>query len=373
LGIFNFVKYFYLNSILKNILHKMVIKDEAWCKNYKNPILSFNRFLTIYGSGAKTDSFAVFKLLKMKHFIDLNQISQQELQSIINNAQKLKGAKSCGQSKDFLPGKNLAMIFEKPSTRTRVSFEVAINQLGGNAIVMNTSDMQLGKGETITDTAKVLSRFVDGIMIRCNDHNLLAQMAENSNVPIINALSNYSHPCQILASILTIKEHLGDLAGKTLAWFGDANNVLNSYIHAAKAFNYSLNIAIPEELDFCNKEIELAQKNGAKINLYHNSSDAAKNADVLITDTWVSMGQGEENNHKARQEKLKLLMPFQVNSKLMSLANPNAIFTHCLPAYRGNEVSSEVIDGESSVVFDEVENRLHIQKAILLWLFNKQF
>jgi len=305
----------------------------------------------------------------MKHFIDLNQINAVELKSIVANAKKLKTL-NYQTSKHLLPGKNLAMIFEKPSTRTRVSFEVAINQLGGAAVVMNASDMQLGKGETIADTAKVLSRFVDAVMIRCNDHNLLVEMAENSTVPIINALSNYSHPCQILASILTIEEHLGNISGKTLAWFGDANNVLNSYIHAAKYFDYTLNIAIPEELDFCNSEIELAKKNGAKINLYHDAKQAAQKADVLIADTWVSMGQGEEKDQQAKQEKLKLLMPFQVNQNLMNLANPNAIFTHCLPAYRDNEVSAEVIDGEKSVVFDEAENRLHAQKAVLLWLFD---
>jgi ornithine carbamoyltransferase len=196
-------------------------------------------------------------------------------------------------------------------------------------------------------------------------------MAKNSSKPIINALSDFSHPCQILASILTIEEHLGKISGKTLTWFGDANNVLNSYIHAAKAFDYTLNIAIPKELDFCNKEIALAQNEGAKINLFHDATKAAKNSDVLIADTWISMGQGEEQNQKAKQEKLDLLMPFQINDNLMKLANPKAIFTHCLPAYRGYEVSEDVIDGEKSVVFDEAENRLHAQKAVLLWLANK--
>lgn len=305
----------------------------------------------------------------MKHFIDLNQISAGELKTIISTAKKLKKI-GYEESKNFLPGKNLAMIFEKPSTRTRVSFEVAINQLGGNAIVMNKNDMQLGKGETVIDTAKVLSRFVDVVMIRCKEHNLLEEMAKHSSVPIINGLSDYSHPCQILASILAIEENIGDVSGKTLAWFGDANNVLNSYIHSAKIFNYTLNIAIPQEFTFCNEEIELAKKSGAKINLFHDAKSAAKNADVLITDTWISMGQGEEKDEKAKQEKLKLLMPFQVNAALMNLANQGAIFTHCLPAYRGYEVSADVIDGKNSVVFDEAENRLHIQKAVLLWLFN---
>ncbi|MCE3255091.1 MAG: ornithine carbamoyltransferase [Rickettsiaceae bacterium] len=305
----------------------------------------------------------------MKHFIDLSQIAASELKNIITAAKKLKKL-SYQETKNLLPGKNLAMIFEKPSTRTRVSFEAGINQLGGSAIVMNKNDMQLGKGETIADTAKVLSRLVDVVMVRCKEHNLLLEMAQNSTIPIINALSDYSHPCQILASILTIEEHLGNIENKTLAWFGDANNVLNSYIHGALAFGYVLNIAIPKELDFCNQEIAEAKKKGAKINIYHDAKSAAKNADVLITDTWISMGQGEASDEKAKQEKLKLLMPFQVNEELMNLANPQAIFTHCLPAYRGFEVTETVIDGKKSVVFDEAENRLHAQKAILLWLFD---
>jgi ornithine carbamoyltransferase len=262
------------------------------------------------------------------------------------------------------------MIFEKPSTRTRISFEAAINQLGGYAIVMNKNDMQLGKGETAADTAKVLSRLVDCVMIRCKEHSLLEEVAQNATIPVINALSNYSHPCQILASILTIEEHLGSIQGKTLSWFGDANNVLNSYIHAAKIFDYTLNISIPQELDFCNEEIAIAQKNGARINICKNAQEAAKNTDVLIADTWISMGQGVEKDEEERQEKLNLLMPFQVNSSLLELAKPGAIFTHCLPAYRGYEVTADVIDGNKSVVFDEVENRLHAQKAILVWLFS---
>lgn len=306
----------------------------------------------------------------MKHFIDLHKIDAAELRKIVDSAKNLKTL-PYAKTKDLLLGKNLAMIFEKPSTRTRVSFEVAINQLGGNAVVMNAGDMQLGKGETVSDTAKVLSRFVDAVMVRCRDHNLLVEMSENSSIPVINALSNFSHPCQILASILTIEENLGTVKGKTLTWFGDANNVLISYIHAAKAFDYTLNIAIPKELDFCNEEIAIAKNNGAKINVFENAKDAAKGSDVLIADTWISMGQGEEKDEGARQEKLKLLMPYQVNSELMNLANKEAIFTHCLPAYRGYEVTKEVIDGKNSIVFDEAENRLHIQKAILLWLLSK--
>lgn len=307
------------------------------------------------------------KSKSLKHFIDLNAISATELKSIIALAKKLKAMDGKKVAK-FLPHKNLAMIFEKNSTRTRVSFEAGINQLGGHALVMNKNDMQLGKGETVADTAKVLSRFVDMIMIRCNDHQTLVEMAKNSKVPIINGLSDYSHPCQIMASILTIEEQIGSIKGKNLAWFGDANNVLNSYIHAAKAFDYTLNIAVPESFSFSNNEIKIAQKNGAKINLYHDAKQAAKNADVLITDTWVSMGDKSDKDDKEKTKKLKLLAPYQVNKSLMKLANSSAIFTHCLPAYRGFEVTADVIDGKNSVVFEEAENRLHAQKAIMLWL-----
>lgn len=303
----------------------------------------------------------------LKHFIDLNTISATDLKSIIALAKKLKAMDSSKSAK-LLPKKNLAMIFEKNSTRTRVSFEVGINQLGGHALVMNKNDMQLGKGETVADTAKVLSRFVDMIMIRCNDHQTLIEMSKNSKSPIINGLSDYSHPCQIMASILTIEEQIGSIKGKTLSWFGDANNVLNSYIHAAKAFDYTLNIAIPESFSFSNNEIKKAKQSGAKINLYHDAKQAAKNADVLITDTWVSMGDKSDKDFEEKAKKLKLLAPYQVNKSLMKLAKPNAIFTHCLPAYRGSEVTADVIDGKNSVVFEEAENRLHAQKAIMLWL-----
>ena len=307
----------------------------------------------------------------IKHFIDLNEISATELQKILSLAKKLKKEKSLAKQAKLLPYKNLAMIFEKTSTRTRVSFEVAINQLGGQAIVMNKNDMQLGKGESVEDTAKVLSRFVDAIMIRANSHQTILELAKHASIPTINALSDFSHPCQILASILTIEEHLGKISGKKLAWFGDANNVLNSYIHAAKAFNYELAISTPKQFDFCNDEIKKARKSGAKISYFSDPKQAAKNADVVISDTWFSMGDLAEKNEKLKNEKLKILMPYQVNSKLMQLAKKSAIFTHCLPAYRGFEVTAEVIDSKKSVVFDEAENRLHAQKAILFWALDR--
>lgn len=306
-----------------------------------------------------------------KHFVDLNKIPAKDLHEILALAKKLKKEKNFAKQAKLLPQKNLAMIFEKNSTRTRVSFEVGINQLGGHAIVMNRSDMQLGKGESVEDTAKVLSRFVDGIMIRSNLHQTILELAKHASVPVINALSDFSHPCQILASILTIEEHLGKISGKKLAWFGDQNNVLNSYIHAAKAFDYELAISTPEEIDFCNIEIKKAVKNGAKISYFSDAKKAAKDADVLISDTWFSMGDVAEKSDALKQKKLNILTPYQVNSSLMKLAKKSAIFTHCLPAYRGFEVSADVIDSKKSVVFDEAENRLHVQKAIMVWAMEK--
>lgn len=303
----------------------------------------------------------------MPNFIDLDQISKTDLEKILKNAHDLKS----GKNKKKLPGKNLAMIFEKSSTRTRVSFEVGINQLGGHAIVMNHKDMQLGKGESIEDTAKVLSRFVDAIMIRSNSHETIIELAKNSQIPVINALSDFSHPCQIIASIMAIEEHIGAIKGKKLAWFGDANNVLNSYIHGANLFGYELNIASPKDFDFCDEEIKKAVKKGAKIFRTSDAKEAAKNVDVLITDTWVSMGDAADKDEKIKQEKISKLMPYQINKALMKLANKNAIFTHCLPAYREFEVTAEVIDSKQSIVFDEAENRLHAQKAILLWCFGQ--
>lgn len=304
----------------------------------------------------------------MPHFIDLNQIDKKDLRQIINLAKDLKTKKSAAK----LPGKNLAMIFEKNSTRTRVSFEVGINQLGGHAIVMNQKDTQLGKGETISDTAKVLSRFVDAIMIRSNSHNTILELAQNATIPVINALSDFSHPCQIMASVMAIEEHLGDIKSKKLAWFGDANNVLNSYIHGALAFDYELRIATPKIFDFCNDEIKKAQMLGAKISYFENAQDAATGADVLITDTWFSMGDLSEKDEALKKEKLKHLMPYQITSQLMAVAAKNAIFTHCLPAYRGYEATADVIDSKQSIIFDEAENRLHAQKAVLLWCMSEK-
>lgn len=303
----------------------------------------------------------------MANFIDLDKIEASELRKIIDLAKKFKA----GEVDLQLKGANLALIFEKSSTRTRVSFEAGINQLGGHAIVMNKADTQLGKGETVADTAKVLSGFVDLIAARVNSHQTLLDLAENASVPVINALSDFSHPCQIMASVMAIEEYLGEIGGKKLAWFGDANNVLNSYIHGAVAFGYELRIAKPLHYHFCDEEIIKAQEKGAKIEVFTDARVAAKGADVLIADTWISMGQLSEEDSEARDKKLAELQPFQVNQDLMNLASDEAIFTHCLPAYRGFEVSEEVLDGERSIVFDEAQNRLHVQKAIMAWCFEK--
>jgi ornithine carbamoyltransferase len=302
-----------------------------------------------------------------KDFIDIDKINSKELKKIIEIAHKLKKQKDLSGQSKLLAHKNLAMIFEKNSTRTRISFEVAINQLGGKAIVLNKNQMQLGKGETIEDTAQVLSRYVDAIMIRSYAHETILKLAKNSTVPVINGLSDYSHPCQILATILTIEEHQGKITGKKIVWLGDQNNVLNSLIQASVVFDFELVIASPAEINFSIAEIKKAVKNKAKIKLIHDPKKAVKDADVIITDTWISMGEEAENNDAIKQRKINLLMPFQVDKSLMNLAKKTAIFTHCLPAYRGYEVSKDVLESKQSVVFDEAENRLHVQKAILVW------
>ena len=298
---------------------------------------------------------------KLKHFIDIQDIQATELRKIIDCAKKLKSMNKTEVSK-LLQLKKLAMLFEKTSTRTRVSFEAGIHDLGGAAIVMNQSDTQISKGESISDTAKVLSSFVDMIMIRCHKHEILQKMAEYSDCSIINGLSDFSHPCQIMASILTIEEKIGNISGKTLSYFGDPNNVLNSYIHAAKPFEFKLNISIPKSFNFSDNEIQKAQKNGAEIVVYHNPLEAAKSSNVIITDTWHSMGYSMNDDAK------HILQPYQVNQEIMNIADKDAIFTHCLPAYRGAEVTEDVIDGRQSVVFQEAKNRLYSQEAIMLWL-----
>ncbi len=305
----------------------------------------------------------------LKHFIDIDQLNKEDIKFLIDSSILIK--KQDKNSNNGLSGKNIAVIFEKNSTRTRVSFEVAINQLGGDSIIMSSSNMQISKGETISDTAQVLSRYVDAIVIRANCHQTILDLAKYSTIPVVNALSDFSHPCQILAAIMTFIENFGDINGKKLVWLGEQNNVLNSYIHIAKFFNFELVISSPPNMNFSYYQIIKAQKLGAKISVESNPNIAVINADVLISDTWFSMGDKMQDDDNLRQQKINQLMPYQVNEKLMKLAKKDAIFSHCLPAYRGFEVTKDVIDSKQSIVFDEAENRLHSQKAILLWLFAK--
>ena len=301
---------------------------------------------------------------KPNHFIDINQVSADDLRAILDDAKVRKHGRHgrTGQADTDtdkpLKGRMLAMVFEKPSTRTRVSFEVAMAQLGGQAIVLRGDDMQLGRGETIADTAAVLSRYVDAIMIRTHDHSSIVELAEHATVPVINGLTDKSHPCQIVADIQTFEEHFDTIAGKRIAWIGDGNNVAVSWIHAAKLLDFTLALSCPDEL---NVPAELIDWAGDALELSDSPQAAATGAHCLVTDTFVSMGD------KDAESRHRLLAPYQVTEALMALADPEAVFMHCLPAHRGDEVTAEVIDGPRSVVFDEAENRLHAQKAILAW------
>ena len=293
-----------------------------------------------------------------RHFLDLDTINANELRSIIDHAKELKKGKIVLDRP--LAGKALAMMFEKPSTRTRVSFEVGMKQLGGDVVVLNNSELQTGRGESIADTARVLSRYVDCIMMRTFEREKIAEMAEFATVPVINGLTNSSHPCQLLADVMAFEEHLGPIEGKTVAWSGDGNNMASSWIHAAVKFNFNLRIACPAEHSPDTALFDWAMKNNGSVEMYEDPVEAVTGADCVVTDTWTSMGDGKENPHNQ-------LAAYQVDKKPMSQASPDAIFMHCLPAHRGEEVTGEVIDGPQSVVWDEAENRLHTQKAILLW------
>lgn len=301
----------------------------------------------------------------VRHFLDLIDIPADQLRGIIENARAIKTAKRAGANAQPLAGQTLAMIFDKPSTRTRVSFDVAMRQLGGEAIVLTGQEMQLGRGETIADTARVMSRYVDVIMIRTLDHNILDELAKYASVPVINGLTKRSHPCQVMADVMTFEEHRGPIRGRTVAWTGDANNVLASWMHAAQRFEFLLKVASPPELKPKKWLMDWVKDSGAAIEIGEDPEQAVKGADCIVTDTWVSMGdeQSKANRHN-------LLSRYQVNDKLMAKARPDAIFMHCLPAHRGEEVTDEVMDGPQSVVFDEAENRLHAQKGILTWCLN---
>ena len=301
----------------------------------------------------------------VRHFLDLIDIPSAELRGMIESAMAMKKARRAGAGKRPLAGQTLAMIFDKPSTRTRVSFDVAMRQLGGDTVVLTGPEMQLGRGETIADTARVMSRYVDGIMIRTLDHGILDELARYATVPVINGLTKRSHPCQVMADVMTFEEHRGPIRGRTVAWTGDANNVLASWMHAAKQFDFALRVASPPELSPKKWLLDWAKSSGAAIRIGEDPEEAVAGADCVVTDTWVSMGdeQSKENRHN-------LLSRYQVNAKLMAKAKPDAIFMHCLPAHRGEEVTDEVMDGPQSVVFDEAENRLHAQKGILTWCLN---
>ena len=299
------------------------------------------------------------------HFLDLIDVPPKELRGMSEASRAMKARRrKKGAAEHPLAGKTLAMIFEKESTRTRVSFEVAMQQLGGHAIKLTGKEMQLGRGETLADTARVLSRYVDAIVIRTLEHETLLELAKNATVPVINALTRRSHPCQVLADVMTFEEHRGPIRGKTVAWSGDANNVLASWMHAAERFDFRLRVANPPELAPKKWLTTWVKASGAAIRIGSDPEDAVKGADCVVTDTWVSMGD------KDGARRHSLLKPYQVNARLMAKAKPDALFMHCLPAHRGEEVTNEVIDGPQSVVFDEAENRLHAQKGILTWCLN---
>jgi ornithine carbamoyltransferase len=298
-----------------------------------------------------------------RHFLDLSDFTARDLRGLIERARTLKEGFKRGEAPRERPleGKVLAMVFDKPSTRTRVSFDVGMRQLGGDTIMLTGKEMQLGRGESIADTARVLSRYVDAIMIRMLDHGAMQELAQHATVPVINGLSKMSHPCQVMADVLTFEEKKGPIAGRTIAWSGDANNVLGSWVHAASRFDFDLRIATPPELAPKDWLVEWAKANGARIRVTSDPFEAVDGSDCVVTDCWVSMGDEDEGRRQ------NLLQRYQVNAKLLGRAKRDAIFMHCLPAHRGEEVTDEVIDGPQSVVFDEAENRLHAQKGILAW------
>ncbi|RLP28395.1 ornithine carbamoyltransferase [Mesorhizobium sp. YM1C-6-2] len=297
----------------------------------------------------------------VRHFTDLSAVPAAELRGMLDDAAARKARLKAGERSRPLDGKVLAMIFDKPSTRTRVSFDVGMRQLGGETIMLTGTEMQLGRSETIADTAKVLSRYVDAIMIRTTDHARLLELTEHATIPVINGLTDDTHPCQLMADIMTFEEHRGPVAGKTFAWTGDGNNVLHSLLEASARFAFKLNVATPEGSEPQRRYVDWARQNGGDVRLTQSSEEAVTDADCVVTDTWVSMNQ----EHRARGH--NVFGPYQVNAALMAKARPDALFMHCLPAHRGEEVTDEVIDGPHSVVFDEAENRLHAQKAVLAW------
>ena len=303
----------------------------------------------------------------MNHFLDLHRTDPAALRAMLDQAAAMKAARAGrprGAPDDTatLDGRIIALVFEKPSTRTRVSFDVGIRQMGGQSLVLSGAEMQLGHGETIADTARVLSRYVDAIMIRTFEEATLLELAEHADVPVINGLTNRSHPCQIMADLLTFEEHRGPIAGRRVVWSGDGNNVCASFLHAAGRLGFDLTFTGPEELDPDPEFVEMARAEGATVTIARDPAAAVAGADLVVTDTWVSM----HDSQTTKERRHRLLRPYQVNEALMAAA-PEALFMHCLPAHRGEEVTDAVMDGRQSVVFDEAENRLHAQKAILRW------
>jgi ornithine carbamoyltransferase len=301
--------------------------------------------------------------MKTRHFLDLSDFSGAEIRHLLNVGLEIKSRRRRGEkAKDRpLEGKILAMVFDKPSTRTRVSFDVGMRELGGETLMLTGKEMQLGRGESIADTARVLSRYVDAIMIRTLDHAMVTELAQYASIPVINGLTKMTHPCQIMADIMTFEEHRGSIEGRTIAWTGDSNNVLASWVHAAARLDFRLKIASPPELAPRPELLSWAKQEGAKISVTTDAFEAAEGAHAVITDCWVSMGDDDEFRRQ------NLLKPYQVNGRLMGVADKDAVFMHCLPAHRGEEVTDEIMDGPQSVVFDEAENRLHAQKGILAW------
>lgn len=297
-------------------------------------------------------------MTNIKHFLDLDILETGDLRQMIDLGLGFKDG--IGEASP-LAGKTLAMIFEKPSTRTRVSFEVGMKQLGGKTIVLNHDDMQIGRGETIADTARVLSRYVDAIMLRTNLPEKMQELASHSSVPVINALTDRSHPCQLMADVMTFEEHRGSIEGRKIAWVGDGNNMAVTWLHAATKFNFELSLAYPAELSIPRIEVQKATAAGIKLTETQDPLEAVAGADCVVTDTWVSMGD------QPGERRQKLLEPYRINETIMAQASSDAIFMHCLPAHRGEEVTSEVLEGTQSVVWDEAENRLHAQKGILVW------
>lgn len=299
----------------------------------------------------------------IRHFLDLDKLDRKTLRAILDLARSLKHKHIEGKSKPLFSGKTLVMIFEKPSTRTRVSFQVGMQQLGGQVVVMTEAESQLGRGESISDTARVLSRYADAIMIRTDETKKLEDLEKYAVVPVINGLTDFSHPCQIMADVMTFEEHRGPIEGKIVAWSGDGNNVANSWIHAAVRLGFSLRIACPDSLFPTDEILTWARAEGGDVTVTNDAVSAVSGADLVNADTWVSMGDDDIEGRR------QLLKPYQVNEDLMSKAKSNALFMHCLPAHRGEEVTDEVMDGPQSVIWDEAENRLHAQKGILAWCF----